>query len=180
MTALALAAVVVTVLALRTSEERQKHGPGGELSALKIGSEAPDFTLYNVPGEPVTLSDFRGRPVLVNFWATWCLPCAIELPELNRVATEYSDRGLVVLGINERERPSKAIAYVEERGFEYEVLLDPLEKAGTLYGIAGLPTTIWIDEDGVMWAVDHGVMTRDRLEARLAQVFGATATPTTP
>ena len=86
---------------------------GSELSEAQVGNLAPDFQLDNLDGKPVALSDLKGKPVLLNFWATWCPPCRDEMPYIQEIYDEWSDEGLVVLAINYGESASRVKEFVQ-------------------------------------------------------------------
>jgi len=132
-----------------------------------VGNAAPDFTLRDLDGAPVTLSELHGKVVLVNFWATWCRPCKKELPVLQRLADEYPD-DLVVLAINWQERADDARAYFEENGLTMRVLLD---RGGVYdqYRLQGLPDSFFIDREGTLAAFQFGELSESKARERLAQ-----------
>ena len=123
-------------------------GAVGGLAARSTGGEgaAPDFTLATLDGRRASLSDYRGRPVLINFWATYCVPCRVEMPLLQRMADKHPN--LVVLLIDERDNTPAARGFIGDLHIRSTVLLDTDGKAGDQYRIAGLPTTIFVRSDG--------------------------------
>ncbi len=125
---------------------------GGCESKLGPGSIAPDFVVQTLDGKVTKLSNFRGRPVLLNLWATWCPPCIEELPSLNRIQDRYRDRGLVVLGVAGDEKTANVHAFVKAHPLRFSVLLDPEGVVGTDYGITGYPESFLIDRDGKLAA----------------------------
>jgi len=109
---------------------------------------APDFSLTGMDGETYTLSDFQGKKVMVNFWATWCPYCVQEMPDLTKLAQEYSD-DLVVLAINVDESESKIQGFLDDNPeIDLNILLDPKAKTAGTYGANALPLTIGINSDG--------------------------------
>jgi peroxiredoxin len=128
---------------------RTAAASGAEAAAL-TSSVAPDFTLKTVDGASVSLSDYKGKVVLLNFWATWCPPCVRETPRLVRVAEKYKDQGLVVLGVNTtyQDEPAKVEQFVRNQRISYPVLLDPEGVAGEKYPARLMPTSYLIDTDG--------------------------------
>lgn len=110
---------------------------------------AHDFALVNLQGDPVRLSDFEDRWVIVNFWATWCAPCREEMPLLERIAEENQER-LVVLGINMRESAMTAAAFVQLQGVTYPILINPDDTTLLAYNVMGLPVTWIIAPDGAV------------------------------
>ena len=101
------------------------------------------------PEKPVSLKDFRGKLVLLNFWATWCEPCREEMPAMERLYQEFKDKGFVVLAVDIKDRQRDALAFVKELKLTYPVVFDPEGKAGLLYGAWGLPTTYLIGRTGL-------------------------------
>ena len=107
----------------------------------------PDFTLQDLDGKSVTLKEFRGKVVFVNFWATWCPPCRDEMPSMQKVYSEYREKGLVMLAINFMETPNTIRPFVSEYKLTFPILLD----SGTVmvsYAVLGLPATYLIDRQG--------------------------------
>ena len=155
---------------LAVSYGSSQFGPGGAFAELQEGQPAPDFELETLDGETVRLSDYRGAPVALNFWATWCLPCVLEIPALNAAARDYADEGLVVLSIDVQEPRDTVAPFAREHEIAYTVLLDRTGEVADAYEIVGMPTTLWIDADGVLRSVDHGVQTADSIAKHIAGV----------
>lgn len=120
------------------------------------GFLAPDFTLDTLDGNKVTLSELRGKAVVVNFWATWCLPCRVETPALEKSYEQYRDSGVVILGVNltNQDLISEVNSFVQEFKLTYPILLDNDGRvSGTLYQVRGLPTTFFVNREGVIRTV---------------------------
>lgn len=119
-------------------------------SVARVGESAPDFKLQNLDGQLISLSDFRGKPVLINFWATWCKFCRYEMPYLQQIYEEWSDKGLVVLAINIGESHSEVKEFLQALNLSLPVLLDTNEKVAQKYNVPPVPTTFFIDSDGTI------------------------------
>lgn len=148
-------------------------GPFPLTTAPHVGNLAPDFTLETLDGRSVTLSDYttgQGRPVVLNFWATWCPPCRVEMPFFNRVSAKYEDRA-AILSINQAESPETIAAFAERNGLTYPLLIDQDMKVNNLYGVLNLPTTIFIDRNGVVKEVLIGTISQAVLEDRVENLL---------
>lgn len=141
------------------------------------GFLAPGFTLDTLQGEKSALSDLRGQIVVVNFWATWCLPCRAETPALQQSYQQYKERGVVVLGVNltNQDSVSEVTKFVQEFKLTYPILMDRDGSISSLYQIKGLPTTFFINRQGVIRTVVVGgpmseTFIRSKIEALLKEV----------
>ncbi len=141
-------------------------------TAPEVGKLAPDFQLSALDGGSVSLSDFRGRPVLINFWASWCGPCRYEMPFLQRIHEEQAANGLVVLGVNLGESPDEVREFMGEFGLTFPTLLDSRQDVALTYNVRGIPTTLLIDEDGVIRDRKVGAFaTMKELETALGKIM---------
>ena len=118
---------------------------GLEVAPFK-GSIAPDFRLQNLEGEEVQLSDFRGHPVLINLWATWCGPCRLEMPAIQDRFELYKEDGLVVLAVDFDEPASAVQDFRDELGLTFQILLDPGANVQNLYRNRNYPSSFFVDE----------------------------------
>lgn len=143
----------------------------GESSLLAVGDTAHNFHLQNLDGEVVSLEDFRGRPVIVNFWATWCAPCRLEMPALQAAQEKYADEGLVVLALNDQESAADVAAFADELELSLTTLLDPDGIISGLYQVINFPTTYFIDADGVITAVHRGLLTPEQIDVYLKEII---------
>lgn len=123
-----------------------------KLQEVKDRPAAPDFTLLNPEGRKVSLKEFRGKVVFLNFWATWCESCRDEMPSMERLYREFKDKGLEIVAVNVKEKRQDALGFVKQLKLSYPVLMDPEGEVGLLYGAFGLPATYLIDRKGVVLA----------------------------
>ena len=146
-----------------------------DLRGYPTGARPPDFTARTLDDRTLSLADLRGRVVILNFWASWCLECRPEMPVLERLHRDFGPRGLAVVGVNAREAPTTARRYAGDLGLTFPVVLDPDGKVNTLYGVVGLPSTFLLGRDGraVALAVGPrewaGAAARAIIEAMLAE-----------
>ncbi|GAX90216.1 TlpA family protein disulfide reductase [Effusibacillus lacus] len=155
------------------SETGQEPAKGAQPAAPKPGFPAPDFTLNDMQGNPVKLSDLKGKRVLVNFWASWCPPCQAEMPELVAKSEKYKDK-IVFLGVNLTSQDPKADGpkkFVEKFNVKYPNLMDVKGEVGSLYQVTGIPTTITIGADGVIVDRHMGGMSGDQMEQMIQNLL---------
>ena len=115
-----------------------------------VSGPAPSFTLNDLDGRPVNLTDYRGKIVLLNFWATWCEPCKKEMPEMQAAYEQYMDQGFVVLAINFGGRADQASSFAHHGRLTFPILLDPGVKVASRYGVVSLPVSFFIDKEGII------------------------------
>lgn len=152
--------------ALATENARQ--------SRLAAGTLAPNFTRPTLAGGPVTLADWRGQPVLINFWASWCVPCRQEMPDLVRLSVAHKVEGLVILAVNltAQDTLPEINAFVKEMGLTFPVVLDTTgEVTTTAYRIPGLPSSVFIDRGGRITRIQLGAMTKQQMEEFVATIL---------
>ncbi len=148
------------------------------------GQMAPPFTLKDTAGHKVSLADYKGKAVIVDFWATWCAPCKIEIPWLEQFHTEYAAQGLEILGVSEDNLdPDDKAKLLEEKKdiadkavrlkINYPVLIDDASVSTPYGGIDGLPTTFFIDRSGKVVASTVGLAPRDTIEADIKKALGS-------
>ena len=143
-------------------------GRGYPAAVAEPGAPAPDFALALADGRHLRLSDLRGRPVVLNFWATCCGPCRIEMPELLRAAE--ADPELVLLAVNLQEEMAAIVPFAEALGMTTPVVLDPAGEVADRFGVRGLPTTVFVGRDGNIHTTYAGILTPAALAERLAEI----------
>jgi DsbE subfamily thiol:disulfide oxidoreductase len=122
------------------------------LQEMTDHSPAPQFTLPNLEGGKVGLKDFRGKLLMLNFWASWCVPCREEMPAMERLYQNYREHGFVILGVNLKDDKKSAVSFVKELKITFPIAFDPNGEVGLLYGAWGLPATYLIDAKGIALA----------------------------
>lgn len=130
---------------------------------------APEFTLRSLAGEPVSLGDFRGDPVVVHFWGSWCEPCDFQFELLVAAREKFADVRFV--GILFRDDPGAARRYAQRRGADWPMLIDPDEEAAAAYGVEGTPLTFFVDRGGRIRGSMIGEYSRPLLEDQLARIL---------
>ena len=130
-----------------------------------IGGPAPEVSLKDLQGQDVSLSDFRGKVVLLNFWATWCKPCKEEMPAIQASYDKLGDKGFVVLAINELEDTERVADYIRKYNHTFPVLMDRKNQVANKYGVVGLPASFLIDPQGIVRErIVGSLLTEPRIE----------------
>ena len=131
-------------------------------------SSAHDFTVFDNQGREVKLSDFKGKPVVLNFWASWCPPCRSEMPHFNEVYTQAGEDVvfmMVDLVDGQRETQAKGQAFIEEQGYEFPVYFDNKQNAAQIYAISSIPTTFFINSEGTIVTAYRGPIDKETLQS---------------
>ncbi len=132
---------------------------------------APDFTLQTLDGEEVSLSDYRGKLVMLNFWATWCPPCNAEMPDLQHYYEQHQDEDFIILGINYEGSPEEVGDFVKKYDVTFPILLDSDGRIAQLFGVQGLPTSFFVDKEGNVLGYQPGPVTKEMLEQGLTPLL---------
>ncbi len=145
-------------------------GCGGQ--SPQVGKPAPDFQFQGSDGQPTSLSDLQGSPVLINFWATYCPPCAYEMPYIQQIYYGWQAKGLVLMAINIGESPEEVEGFMQSQGLFFPVLLDSDGKVAAQYGIRNIPTTFFIDSEGIIQHIKVGAFQSEaEIEEKLSQLY---------
>ena len=148
--------------------------PAGANIAPEEGALAPDFLLERLDGGELRLSDFRGQPVVLNFWATWCAPCRKEMPQFVEAYHRLKDQGLVVIGLNLQEGKSIVEPFARDFGMDFPIAIDRDGEVGDEYRLLGLPTTFFIDREGVVRSVFTGPFLEESRGINVQEAIGST------
>lgn len=154
-----LAWAIYDFTASSTSSTSQQNVDEAANIGLAVGNTAPDFTLQTLEGKPARLSDFRGKPVFVNFWATWCPPCRAEMPDMQKL---YENMDIEILAVNltDTEKSEESVAsFIAEIGLTFPVLMDPKGEISTAYNVKAYPTSYLLDAEGKISHITYGAMT---------------------
>ena len=171
---LALATVLVTRPAIFQAQTKIDVKADAEIGA-KLGQLSPDFTLKTVAGTTVTLSELKGHPVVINFWASWCPPCRVEMPLLVAAYQAHREAGLEVLAVNMTDQDGKKDMrkFVAEFAMPFQVALDEKGRIRKLYGLIAYPTTVFVGSDGIVRVVHSGPISGLTLDRNLAEILTA-------
>lgn len=162
-----LVASLILVVLVAACSESGAAAPQG----VNTGNVARDFTLETVEGNSISLKDYRGQVVLINFWATWCPPCRAEIPDLQSTYLERREDGFVVLGLNVEESRAVVQQFMDEVEMTYPVLLDEGGEVLQTYRANGLPMSVIVDPEGVIQVRHVGYLTAGQLEDYLAELM---------
>jgi cytochrome c biogenesis protein CcmG/thiol:disulfide interchange protein DsbE len=152
-------------------------GGAPDASTIVVGRDplldqpAPQISLVTVDGRSIALSDFRGRPVIVNFWASWCVPCRDEFPLLAAARTRHEAEGLEILGVIHDDASQSAAAFAATYNAGWPLLIDANDAAWTAYHGAFVPVSYFIDRAGIVRAVSYGPPPEDNIDAVIAKIL---------
>ncbi len=154
--------------AAKTTSNIETPPPSGP----NVGAEAMNFSATGIDKQTLQLAQFRGKPVVLNFWATWCGPCSAEMPNIEKVYQQHQN-DVVILAVNQGESAEQVSGYADIYRLHYPLLLDQHMQTGNLYHVIALPTTVFIDAKGVIQEVHiGGPMSVDFIEGRIKKLLG--------
>jgi peroxiredoxin len=136
-----------------------------------VGMQAEDFRLTDLAGKEQSLSQYRGKIVLLNFWATWCKPCTTEMPAMQTAYDKLRDQGFVVLAVNELEDDARVREHIKQYGHTFPVLMDHDNTVANQFGVFGLPVSVFIDQEGrVQEYLKGGLLTEQKIDEVVARI----------
>jgi cytochrome c biogenesis protein CcmG/thiol:disulfide interchange protein DsbE len=159
-----LAVVLVAVLALGACSA------GRQASSATVGQPVPPIVATTLDGASFDLADYRGRPVIVNFWASWCGPCRDEFPVLQAGLDEHADDGLVIVGVVYKDMPDAAAGFTDEFGATWDSVTDPDGTAASAYRVVAPPQTYFVDGDGILRSIHIGQVTPEDFDLQYAKI----------
>ena len=153
--------------------ESSSAAAAAETGEPNIGFQAPEFSLQTVDGQPVNLSDLRGKNILLNYWVTWCIPCLEEMPVLEKLYQEYQDQNVVILSVNgiNQDELDTVMATIGEFAVTFPVALDQSAVVYDAYRVQFMPTSFFIDDQGVIRYIQLGSNTEDGLRTKIEQLI---------
>jgi len=167
--------IVATVLVFNSGLPNRAEFTGqfvaDEYVAPEVNSLAPPIQGINISNNVINTYQLRGTPVIINFWATWCGPCRVEMPILQEVYDEFADDNLTVIAVNLGESHSMVQRWVQEQGLTYEILIDNERQIEMLYNLLAPPSTYIVDHEGVITDIFYGPVTADSLRQAISQII---------
>ncbi len=143
----------------------------------RLGVSLGNFTLTDIQGRTVQLSDYAGKPVLINAWATWCPPCRAEMPVLNQYYQAHAGDGFVLLAVNAGDTQDLAASFASQNSLAFPILLDPGTRLLSQLGIYSFPTSVLVGRDGKVKTIHVGMFTAQSIEAEITPLIASSTTP---
>jgi len=165
-------ALFAVVLLLGCSDSRQSKAPGRAKVVNALGDRAVDFTIKTFDGGEFSLSSHSGSPVLINFWASWCGPCRLEGPLMEKLYQRFKARGLVFVGVAIQDSEDGARGYLAEYGWTFPAGPDVKDRLADAYNVRGIPKTVILKRDGTVGYIQSGVMPEEYLAGKIEEILG--------
>ena len=162
--------LILSVLALAIVYTIYNNATKDKIEVLGVGDEAPDFTLVDLNGEEHRLSDYKGQGVFLNFWGTWCKPCAKEMPAMDRQYEVYKDQGVQILAVNIAQSNFEVERFADQYGLDFPIVIDKTKSVMEAYNIDPLPTTLLINPEGEIEKIVRGEMTEQDIALFMEQI----------
>ena len=155
-----------------TTTQENKSADSVPKVGIKIGNLAPDFSVSTLEGRTIKLSELRGKPVFLNFWATWCPPCNQEMPDIEKISKDGFP--VQIIGINEKESPMVVGSFLSQKGYTFPVAFDLKGDVAGLYMVTGIPTSYAIDANGIIRYIQTGPLTYAQLQQWFTELSQST------
>jgi len=168
----AILAIAVTAIIVIGAAAYRFLTPDETIEPARVGEPMADLELQDINGNPVRLSTFAGRPLLINIWATWCAPCKQEMPLLQRYYDAHKGDGFILAAVNAGETAKEVQPFIQENGFTFPTLLDPEEKSLAGLRINNYPTSIFVSPSGIVQKIHIGAFTQTSLEKEITPLLG--------
>lgn len=154
------------------AEVSESTGTGQQESEEETGTAAPDFTVLDENGEAVSLSDYAGKPIVLNFWASWCYYCKVEMPDFDEAYQNHPEIQFMMVNVTDgsQETMESAQNFLAEAGYEFPVFFDTELDAAMTYGATGLPMTVFIDAEGNLVTYARGMLKAEQLEQGIGMI----------
>jgi thiol-disulfide isomerase/thioredoxin len=162
---LSIAVICGAFYSVQSFSNSNSNTSGVKINENAVKIKAADFRLKDLDGKEVSLSDFRGKNVYLNFWATWCPPCKAEMPDIEKLYDETKDSNLVILAVNLGEGSSTVKTFVDNNKYNFRILLDTDKDAAAKYNISAIPSSFFIDKNGNIISKKIGTMTLEEMKA---------------
>jgi peroxiredoxin len=165
-----LRTIILSVLVLAIVYTIYNNATKEKVEVLGIGDQAPDFTLVDLNGEEHRLSDYKGQGVFLNFWGTWCKPCAKEMPAMDRQYETYKEQGVQILAVNIAQSDFEVQRFASQYGLDFPIVIDKTKSVMEAYNIDPLPTTLLINPEGEIEQIVRGEMTEQDIAGFMEQI----------
>ena len=165
-----LRTIILSVLVLAIVYTIYNNATKEKVEVLGIGDQAPDFTLLDLNGEEHRLSDYKGQGVFLNFWGTWCKPCAKEMPAMDRQYEIYKEQGVQILAVNIAQSDFEVERFASQYGLDFPIVIDKTKSVMEAYNIDPLPTTLLINPEGEIEQIVRGEMTEQDIAGFMEQI----------